>query len=224
MKYSPGGQPTYFPDVVIGGGGGILYHRSADTPQPDVYVDYSVPLVESAWSKRPDSAAQSPARWSGQPATTPRAASLDVVTREDMMKVLQDLEYIRVRVLYDSLAQSSSIRQIKLGTAVSENTGQGLASRVEQCICPPGYEGLSCEKCASGYEREAGQCVQARLEFLPQVPVESPGEESPPQPGAEQRVDCDPNGSVYPQADPRTGQCVCKVSGDTFFTTQIKQG
>ncbi|KAI5637001.1 immunoglobulin domain-containing protein [Phthorimaea operculella] len=44
------------------------------------------------------------------------------------------------------------------------NVGLGAASLVEECTCPPGYEGLSCQKCASGYTREKsgpwlGTCV-----------------------------------------------------------------
>lgn len=128
-----------------------------------------------------------------------------------MMKVLQRLEYIRVKALYDTLSEYSSIRNIKLGTAVSQDSGRGRATLVEQCICPPGYEGLSCERCAAGYQREASRdgvsarCVQPQRQ--PERPVAPPPPEPEPLPIT---GDCDPIGSAYPYPDPRTGQCTCK--------------
>ena len=37
--------------------------------------------------------------------------------------------------------------------AIPQNTGYPAKS-VEQCLCPEGYEGLSCESCARGYYRD----------------------------------------------------------------------
>lgn len=34
---------------------------------------------------------------------------------------------------------------ISMDVAVPENTGQGSAGEVEQCTCPPGYRGPSCQ-------------------------------------------------------------------------------
>ncbi|KJH47265.1 laminin B [Dictyocaulus viviparus] len=48
--------------------------------------------------------------------------------------------------------------------AIDRPTSDGLALEVEQCACPPGYTGTSCEDCAPGYERSGhgpylGTCV-----------------------------------------------------------------
>lgn len=93
---------------------------------------------------------------------------------------------------------------MKLGTAVPEDTGLGLATLVEQCICPPGYDGLSCQRCAGGHSRQINngrvQCVPEQYE--PEEPTERPA----PRPRPEE--ECDPNGSIYPDV---VGRCVCKV-------------
>lgn len=40
-----------------------------------------------------------------------------------------------------------------LDIAIEQNTGY-MADIVEECLCPAGYEGLSCESCARGYYRD----------------------------------------------------------------------
>lgn len=37
--------------------------------------------------------------------------------------------------------------------AENRNTGQARAQEVEQCVCPAGHTGLSCEDCDAGYTR-----------------------------------------------------------------------
>lgn len=58
------------------------------------------------------------------------------------------------------------------------------------CDCPAGYVGRRCEQCAIGYQGNplipGDMCV----------PVQQ----------------CDPDGSLTPNADPNTGKCRCKVS------------
>uniref|UniRef100_A0A914WHN0 Basement membrane-specific heparan sulfate proteoglycan core protein n=1 Tax=Plectus sambesii TaxID=2011161 RepID=A0A914WHN0_9BILA len=52
--------------------------------------------------------------------------------------------------------------------AVERDTQEGIALEVEDCQCPPGYVGLSCQDCAPGYERSGGglylgTCVQKTI-------------------------------------------------------------
>ena len=54
---------------------------------------------------------------------------------------------------------TTEISSIKLDTVSAR--GSEVAAFVEQCRCPPGYTGLSCEQCAPGYERD-----QASTSFL----------------------------------------------------------
>ena len=41
-----------------------------------------------------------------------------------------------------------------MNVGVDRNTGNQLASAVEECSCPTGYKGLSCEDCAPGFTRD----------------------------------------------------------------------
>ena len=47
-----------------------------------------------------------------------------------------------------------------MGVAVPGDAGIGRAVLVEQCSCPTGYSGTSCEACAPGFQRNptTGQC------------------------------------------------------------------
>ena len=42
---------------------------------------------------------------------------------------------------------------VSLDTAERFNTGRERVAEVEQCSCPAGYKGLSCEDCDIGYTR-----------------------------------------------------------------------
>ena len=57
---------------------------------------------------------------------------------------------------------ATEISSIKLDTVSAR--GSEVAAFVEQCRCPPGYTGLSCEQCAPGYERD--QASTSLLYFL----------------------------------------------------------
>ena len=45
------------------------------------------------------------------------------------------------------------LSEVSLDIAEERNTGQTRAYAVEQCSCPRGYTGLSCEDCDAGYTR-----------------------------------------------------------------------
>lgn len=45
------------------------------------------------------------------------------------------------------------LSDVTLDYAQERNTGQVVAVEVEQCSCPIGYKGLSCEDCDIGYTR-----------------------------------------------------------------------
>nr|XP_037874357.1 basement membrane-specific heparan sulfate proteoglycan core protein isoform X3 [Bombyx mori] len=83
--------------------------------------------------------------------------------RSTIMMTLDNVEMILLRA--DLHNAGVNITNFAMESAQHINVGLGAASLVEECTCPPGYEGLSCEKCAVGYTRDQsgewlGTCVR----------------------------------------------------------------
>lgn len=55
------------------------------------------------------------------------------------------------------------LTSVSLDIANAANTGQNRAVEVEECSCPEGYQGLSCEDCAVGYTRNGGEGLYGGL-------------------------------------------------------------
>ncbi|XP_069115040.1 basement membrane-specific heparan sulfate proteoglycan core protein-like isoform X2 [Argopecten irradians] len=144
VKYEIVGNPgsTNQPDVILKGNKVTLYHKTSTILSPGGELVITVPLLPDAWSKSDGGAG----RRGDIPAVEP-------VTREDLMMVLENVEAILVRANYDIQQTSSRIGGISISTGVIEDTGLGRAVYVEECECPAGYSGLSCQDCAAGYRR-----------------------------------------------------------------------
>ncbi|XP_071944831.1 basement membrane-specific heparan sulfate proteoglycan core protein-like [Antedon mediterranea] len=128
---APSSTPNNEPDVILIGNGHRLYHFSNISLTPGRLQSVSVPFFENAW-KRPDG---------------------DPVPRENFMMAITNLNSILIRASYATSMTETSIRDISLDVAYNYDTNRDLAYEVEQCVCPPAYEGLSCERCAPGYTR-----------------------------------------------------------------------
>uniref|UniRef100_A0A671TW87 Laminin, alpha 1 n=1 Tax=Sparus aurata TaxID=8175 RepID=A0A671TW87_SPAAU len=82
------------------------------------------------------------------------------VSRADFMSVLSNIEYVIIKASYGTRLQQSRISNITMETAVEAESGEGLPGKggvarfIESCICPPGYTGLSCQECATGFFRQ----------------------------------------------------------------------
>ncbi|XP_032903838.1 basement membrane-specific heparan sulfate proteoglycan core protein isoform X7 [Amblyraja radiata] len=136
LSYDSGFRGTAVPDadVQIIGNDITLVTYHAHQLRPRETMSFEVTFKEQLW-KRPD----------GQPAT-----------REHLLMVLADLDEVLIRATYSTDMISASLSDVSMEIAVPFYTSLGQAQEVEECHCPQGYHGLSCQDCAPGYTRTSG--------------------------------------------------------------------
>ncbi|XP_065366162.1 basement membrane-specific heparan sulfate proteoglycan core protein isoform X5 [Calliphora vicina] len=129
------GRPTSTPDVIVTGNGFTLTYRSREQPQPNVINHMEIQFTPGQW-KKPDGR---------------------VATREEIMMILANVDNVLIRLSYiDATERQVELTNILMNSAGDHDQGLGQASLIEQCSCPVGYIGDSCENCAPGYVRQAG--------------------------------------------------------------------
>jgi len=77
-----------------------------------------------------------------------------VAKKKELLQVLVQIEAILIRASFSSKMKETLLKDVSLTIAVPKKTGSNIAVNVEQCLCPRGYFGLSCEQCAYGYIKE----------------------------------------------------------------------
>ncbi|XP_071346604.1 laminin subunit alpha-3-like isoform X2 [Trachinotus anak] len=137
------------PDVVLTGQDMTLVHMAPQVPFPDRLYQGRVHLVEGNWR---------------------HAITNRPVSREELMMVLAGLVGLRIQALYFTQSQRLSLGEVGLEEATNTGTG-GPGNTVEDCSCPPQYNGDSCEKCAPGFYRDGsgpylGRCVPCECNGL----------------------------------------------------------
>ncbi|KAJ8950523.1 hypothetical protein NQ318_015267 [Aromia moschata] len=148
VRHSNRGYPTSAPNIIISGNGYILLHKSSHSPAPNTNENVEVRFFEGEWLKKSER----------EPENT--------ASREEIMMVLEDIDNILIRLQYNEGPLNTSISNIVMESAAAPNSGLGAATYVEECTCPVGYTGLSCERCADGYTRQEsgpwlGQCYKS---------------------------------------------------------------
>lgn len=89
-----------------------------------------------------------------------------LASREEIMMTLAGVENILIKLQYiDQIQREVDLLNIVMDSSATRDQGLGSASLIEECRCPIGYAGLSCENCAHGYVRQQtgawlGRCVR----------------------------------------------------------------
>jgi len=68
-----------------------------------------------------------------------------MASREDLMRVLSDVEAILIRATFTDDMRLTHIKDVSVDESVRQYTPNGVVLDVEECRCPVGYDGLSCE-------------------------------------------------------------------------------
>ncbi|ELU12610.1 hypothetical protein CAPTEDRAFT_90300, partial [Capitella teleta] len=137
LQFLPGFDASLtsgYPAVEISGNDIILEYDQRQALQANTPTTFQVIFQEQYW-KRPDN----------HPAT-----------REHMLMALADLDYIIIKASHAVSTVESGLRDVSMDIAEDRTTGLERAYPVEQCSCPVGYVGLSCEDCSLGYTRSGG--------------------------------------------------------------------
>jgi len=124
------------PDIILEGGGNtLMFFSGQKVPEYNYVTQMKAPLEPRYW-------------------VTPTG---NPVERDKLMMVLNNLEHINVKGSYgsDSGAEAASFAQLKqVEMDSSEEQTEAVedpALSIEQCQCPEGYTGMSCQLCSPGY-------------------------------------------------------------------------
>uniref|UniRef100_A0A8C8SN99 Laminin subunit alpha-1 n=1 Tax=Pelusios castaneus TaxID=367368 RepID=A0A8C8SN99_9SAUR len=133
------GTANFEPQILIKGGhiSKLVIYVDIAAPQNGIRSEEEVEMKEHVWKYFNSVSDQS-------------------VTRSDFMSVLSNVEYILIKASYGQGLQQSRIANISMEIAVKAeemHLGRDTAHLIEQCECPTGYIGLSCQSCALGYYR-----------------------------------------------------------------------
>lgn len=146
------GQETRDVDVEFVSGGSRYYILLNPPPRPETPNSYEYRMTEENF----------------------RAADGTTPNHNDFMRALSNIDDFIIRATYHTVTISSAIIDLQMDTAVPRNTGQGQALYVEECQCPAGYMGSSCEECDDGYRMENGRCIRGGGPVPPPTPIPPP--------------------------------------------------
>lgn len=130
------------PDVEISSRTSTIVYMSGDTKGDRVF---NVPLKEDVW-ERVDN----------------RNKQMSKVNKLEFLNVLSDIQEISIRAVYHDKQRTTSISNIRLVTVGDEDRDdrQKIQTSIEQCLCPIGYQGKSCQRCSLGFAKnQDGLCV-----------------------------------------------------------------
>lgn len=139
------GKPTFCPTLIIVGANGMKI-AYGDNIFSETNSTISIQLTEHGWYQIPQTITENNGR------LRQNEYRGDHVSRSQFLSVLSNIESVMLRGSFHT-DQAESIL-IRASLEFSKGTKNEVRSNlVEQCTCPIGYIGLSCETCDFGYVR-----------------------------------------------------------------------
>ncbi|XP_060666589.1 laminin subunit alpha lam-3 isoform X2 [Drosophila nasuta] len=148
MRGDTSGKPTTGPNVILCGKNGLKI-AYADESFESLEVALNVTLTEQGWYHVPPAVKDIKTRLRR---TEGGAYHGEPVTRSQFLSVMVSLDAMLIRAAYHTDQVETSLERAVIYSGGLE-LGAKATTQVEQCICPAGYTGLSCEGCAFGYKR-----------------------------------------------------------------------
>ncbi|KAH8251255.1 hypothetical protein KR032_004153 [Drosophila birchii] len=148
LRGDTSGKPTTGPNVILWGKNGLKI-AFGDESFDGLEASLNVSLTEQGWYHVPPSVKDIKTRLRRTETGDYHGES---VTRSQFLSVLVSLDAVLIRAAFHTDQGDTSLRRAVIYSGGVELGGQS-SSQVEQCLCPAGYTGLSCEGCAFGFKR-----------------------------------------------------------------------
>jgi hypothetical protein len=128
------GSRSNSPDVVIVSNNEItLHHYRQDSVPPFGTQTFIIPMYEEKWQHYEEGGVSA--------------------TRQHLLMALANVKSIYIKATYTTRAEEAALSYVSLATAKEDrfDPSKVRAVEVEECRCPEGHQGLSCEDCVPGY-------------------------------------------------------------------------
>lgn len=140
------GRPTSGPNVILFGRNGLKIACGDQEFEGTSSAVINITLQETDWYHIPSAVQDIKTR------LRRNEYHGSSVTRAQFMSVLSSVEALLIRGAFHTDQVETSLEHAVLFSGGLELGGQAT-TKVEQCLCPAGYSGLSCEGCDFGYIR-----------------------------------------------------------------------
>lgn len=148
MRGDTSGKPTTGPNLILCGKNGLKI-AYGDESHTGLELTLNVSLAEAGWYHVPPAVKDIKTRLRR---TEGGAYHGEAVSRSQFLSVLVSLDALLIRAAYHTDQVETLLERAVIYSGGVE-LGARASTQVEQCLCPPGYTGLSCETCAFGYKR-----------------------------------------------------------------------